>query len=129
MRWAAYPGGGPGGRLRPHGGKEPRQGYHHRTLGAGGSYFAPADADLPDGFPESFIKAFEEKTGRKVLCNKPYSGTEVIKDYGREQKETGGLICYTSADSVFQIAANEADVPVEELYHICEEAREMLQGP
>ena len=84
---------------------------------------------FPDGFPESFIKAFEEKTGRKVLCNKPYSGTEVIKDYGREQKETGGLICYTSADSVFQIAANEADVPVEELYHICEEAREMLQGP
>lgn len=84
---------------------------------------------FPDGFPESFIKAFEEKTGRKVLCNKPYSGTEVIKDYGREQKETGGLICYTSADSVFQIATNEADVPVEELYHICEEAREMLQGP
>ena len=84
---------------------------------------------FPHGFPEDFIKAFEEKTGRKVLCNKPYSGTEVIKDYGREQKETGGLICYTSADSVFQIAANEADVPVEELYHICEEAREMLQGP
>ena len=84
---------------------------------------------FPNGFPESFIKAFEEKTGRKVLCNKPYSGTEVIMDYGREQEKTGGLICYTSADSVFQIAANEADVPVEELYRICEQAREMLHGP
>ena len=84
---------------------------------------------FPDGFPADFIQAFEEKTGRKVLCNKPYSGTEVIRDYGREQKETGGLICYTSADSVFQIAANEADIPPEELYRICEIAREMLTGP
>ena len=84
---------------------------------------------FPDGFPADFIQAFEEKTGRKVLCNKPYSGTEVIRDYGREQKETGGLICYTSADSVFQIAANEADIPPEELYRICKIAREMLTGP
>ena len=84
---------------------------------------------FPDGFPADFIQALEEKTGRKVLCNKPYSGTEVIRDYGREQKETGGLICYTSADSVFQIAANEADIPPEELYRICETAREMLTGP
>ena len=84
---------------------------------------------FPDGFPADFIQAFEKKTGRKVLCNKPYSGTEVIRDYGREQKETGGLICYTSADSVFQIAANEADIPPEELYRICEIAREMLTGP
>ena len=84
---------------------------------------------FPDGFPADFIQAFEEKTGRKVLCNKPYSGTAVIRDYGREQKETGGLICYTSADSVFQIAANEADIPPEELYRICEIAREMLTGP
>lgn len=84
---------------------------------------------FPDGFPADFIQAFEKKTGRKVLCNKPYSGTEVIRDYGREQKETGGLICYTSADSVFQIAANEAEIPPEELYRICEIAREMLTGP
>ena len=84
---------------------------------------------FPDGFPADFIQAFEKKTGRKVLCNKPYSGTEVIRDYGREQKETGGLICYTSADSVFQIAANEAEIPPEELYRICETAREMLTGP
>ncbi len=82
----------------------------------------------PDGFPDNVIKAFEEKTGRKVLCNRPYSGTEVIKDYGIEHKETGALIVYTSADSVFQIAAHEEVVPLEELYRACEIAREILQG-
>ena len=84
---------------------------------------------FPDGFPAQFIRLFERKTGYEVLCNKPYSGTEVIKDYGREQERTKGLICYTSADSVFQIAANEADVPIPELYRVCGLAREMLQGP
>lgn len=84
---------------------------------------------FPEGFPESFIKRFERRTGYEVLCNKPYSGTEVIKDYGREQEKTKGLICYTSADSVFQIAANEADVPIPELYRVCGLAREMLKGP
>jgi len=83
---------------------------------------------FPDGFPETLIKAFEEKTGRKVICNKPYSGTEVIKDYGKESVETGALIVYTSADSVFQIAAHEAVVPVEELYRYCEIARELCVG-
>ena len=83
---------------------------------------------FPNGFPECLIKAFEEKTGRKVLCNKPYSGTEVIKDYGKESVETGALIVYTSADSVFQIAAHEAVVPVEELYRYCEIARELCVG-
>ena len=82
----------------------------------------------PDGFPEEVIRAFEEKTGRKVLCNKPYSGTDVIRDYGKEHMETGALIVYTSADSVFQIAAHEDVVPVPELYRICETAREMLKG-
>lgn len=82
----------------------------------------------PDGFPDEVIKEFEEKTGRKVLCNKPYSGTEVIKDYGEEHVKTGNLIVYTSADSVFQIAAHEDIVPVEELYRYCEIAREMLVG-
>jgi phosphopentomutase len=82
----------------------------------------------PKGFPASIIEEFERKTGKKALCNKPYSGTEVILDYGREQEETGGLIVYTSADSVFQIAANERDVPVAKLYEYCEMAREMLQG-
>ena len=82
----------------------------------------------PKGFPASIIEVFERKTGKKALCNKPYSGTQVILDYGREQEETGGLIVYTSADSVFQIAANERDVPVAKLYEYCEMAREMLQG-
>jgi phosphopentomutase len=82
----------------------------------------------PDGFPEEIIKAFEEKTGRKAICNLPYSGTEVIKDYGKEHVETGALIVYTSADSVFQIAAHEDIVPVQELYRYCEIAREILTG-
>ena len=82
----------------------------------------------PDGFPDEVIKEFEKKTGRKVICNKPYSGTEVIKDYGREHVETGALIVYTSADSVFQIAAHEDAVPVEKLYEYCEIARKMLVG-
>ncbi len=82
----------------------------------------------PDGFPPEVIKEFEKKTGRRVICNKPYSGTEVIKDYGREHVETGALIVYTSADSVFQIAAHEDVVPVEKLYKYCEIAREMLVG-
>ena len=83
---------------------------------------------FPEGFPAELIHEFEEKTGHKVLCNKPYSGTEVIKDYGEEHMKTGALIVYTSADSVFQIAANEAIVPVEKLYEICAEARRMLVG-
>lgn len=82
----------------------------------------------PDGFPEEVISEFEKRTGRKVICNKPYSGTDVIRDYGREHVETGALIVYTSADSVFQIAAHEDVVPVEELYRYCEIARELLQG-
>lgn len=82
----------------------------------------------PGGFPREIIEKFESLTGRKVLCNKPYSGTEVIKDYGREHMESGALIVYTSADSVFQIAAHEDVVPVEALYEYCNIAREILQG-
>ena len=82
----------------------------------------------PNGFPEEVVSEFERLTGRKVLCNMPYSGTEVIKDYGKEHIETGALIVYTSADSVFQIAAHEDYVPIEELYRYCDIAREMLQG-
>ncbi len=82
----------------------------------------------PNGFPEEVIEAFEKATGRGVLCNKPYSGTEVIKDYGEEHLRTGKLIVYTSADSVFQIAAHEDLVPIKELYRYCEIARELLQG-
>ncbi|MCC8141724.1 MAG: phosphopentomutase [Lachnospiraceae bacterium] len=83
---------------------------------------------FPNGFPDEIIRRFEQETGRKVLCNKPYSGTEVIQVYGEEHMRTGALIVYTSADSVFQIAAHEDIVPVEELYHYCEIARAMLVG-
>lgn len=83
---------------------------------------------FPDGFPQELIDAFSEKTGRRVICNKPYSGTEVIKDYGEEHLKTGALIVYTSADSVFQIAAHEDIIPPEELYSYCRIAREILQG-
>ena len=82
---------------------------------------------FPNGFPEELIHAFEEKTGRKVLCNKPYSGTQVLKDYGEQAMQENALIVYTSADSVFQVAANEELVPVHELYRYCEIAREMLK--
>jgi len=82
----------------------------------------------PDGFPEEVISEFEEKVGRKVLCNKPFSGTEVIRLYGEEHRKTGNLIVYTSGDSVFQIAAHEQTVPLDELYRICKIAREMLRG-
>ena len=82
----------------------------------------------PDGFPDEVIEAFEKAIGRKALCNRVYSGTQVIHDYGREHLATGNPIVYTSADSVFQIAAHESVIPPEELYEICRKARELLQG-
>ena len=82
----------------------------------------------PNGFPAEVLDAFTQATGRGVLCNKPYSGTEVIKDYGEEHLKTGKLIVYTSADSVFQIAAHESLVPPEQLYEYCRAARKILQG-
>ncbi len=82
----------------------------------------------PDGFPMSVIEDFEAALGTKVLCNKVYSGTEVIKDYGKEHIETGFPIVYTSADSVFQIAAHEDVIPREKLYEICKIARAQLRG-
>lgn len=82
----------------------------------------------PDGFPEEILNEFEKRTGHGVLCNKPYSGTKVIEDYGDEHIRTGKLIVYTSADSVFQIAAHEDVVPLNKLYEYCEIAREILCG-
>lgn len=82
----------------------------------------------PNGFPDDVIRKFSAATGRGVLCNKPYSGTKVIADYGEEHMRTGSLIVYTSADSVFQIAAHESVVPVETLYEYCRMAREILIG-
>lgn len=83
---------------------------------------------FPDGFPADFMAKYEAAVGRKCLCNKPYSGTQVLVDYGMEHMETGALIVYTSADSVFQVAANEALVPVQQLYEYCQIARDMLTG-
>lgn len=93
-----------------------------------GKISAKAMPTYPDGFPEEVIAEFESAVGRGTLCNMPYSGTDVIRDYGEEHVKTGKLIVYTSADSVFQIAAHEDIVPLEELYEICETARGLLQG-
>ena len=82
----------------------------------------------PEGFPEEVLKAFEEATGRGCLCNLPYSGTDVIRDYGQEHLDTGKWIIYTSADSVFQVAAHEELVSLDELYDACHKAREILRG-
>jgi phosphopentomutase len=80
---------------------------------------------FPEGFPQELIQQLEEKTGRKVIGNKPASGTAIIEELGEEHMETGALIVYTSADSVLQIAAHEEVIPLEELYRICEIAREL----
>lgn len=82
----------------------------------------------PHGFPEEILEPFERETGRGILCNLPYSGTKVIEDYGEEHLKTGKLIVYTSADSVFQIAAHEKIIPVETLYEYCRIARRLLTG-
>jgi phosphopentomutase len=82
----------------------------------------------PEGFPQEVLDAFSEATGRGCLCNLPYSGTDVIRDYGEEQLKTGKWIVYTSADSVFQVAAHEELIPLEELYDACRKARKLLQG-
>src|SRR5512145_742128 len=83
----------------------------------------------PDGFPPELIKEFERRTGRGVLGNVAASGTAIIDRFGAEHVRTGRLIVYTSADSVFQVAAHERVVPLEELYHVCEIARAMLVAP
>ena len=82
----------------------------------------------PEGFPKEVIEEFENRTGKGTLCNLPYSGTDVIRDFGEEHLKSGDLIVYTSADSVFQIAAHESLVSRDELYRYCEIAREILQG-
>ena len=81
-----------------------------------------------NGFPEDIINKFSYLTGKEVLCNKPYSGTQLLLDYGQEHEETGALIVYTSADSVFQIAAHEDVVPLDDLYRYCQIARDLLVG-
>jgi len=93
-----------------------------------GIYSGKPMPTYPNGFPQEILDEFSKRTGYKVLCNKPYSGTQVIEDYGEEHEKTSALIVYTSVDSVFQIAAHEEVVPVEELYRCCEIAREILVG-
>ena len=93
-----------------------------------GVYSPKAFPTYPNGFPEEVVSKFTKRTGREIICNMPYSGTDVIRDYGEEHLKTGKLIVYTSADSVFQIAAHEDIVPVETLYEYCHIAREILQG-
>ena len=82
---------------------------------------------FPEGFPPELLQQIEAFSGRKVVCNLPYSGTEVLDDYGPGQMETGDLIIYTSADPVLQIAAHEEVIPLEELYRICEYVREITK--
>lgn len=98
---------------------------HWEIAGVVSDYPLPT---FPNGFPQELIQAFEQETGRGVLCNQPYSGTKVIQDYGEEHRKTGKLIVYTSADSVFQIAAHEEVVPVAQLYQYCETARKLCTG-
>ncbi|MBL1225587.1 phosphopentomutase [Enterococcus sp. BWR-S5] len=83
----------------------------------------------PNGFPKELLKVFEEKTGRGILGNKPASGTEILEEFGEEQRKTGKWIVYTSADSVFQLAANEEVIPLEELYNACEVIRALTLEP
>lgn len=93
-----------------------------------GLYMPEPFNTYPEGFPPHVIEAFEARTGRRALCNLPASGTQVIEEYGQLHMNTGDPIVYTSADSVFQIAAHEEVVPLEELYRMCEIAREILMG-
>ena len=118
------PRGAYGKMLEKSNGKDTTVG-HWEIAGVISDYPLPT---YPNGFPNEIINELEKRTGRRVLCNKPYSGTEVIKDYGEEHLKTGALIVYTSADSVFQIATHEDLVPVDTLYEYCKIAREILVG-
>jgi phosphopentomutase len=112
------------GRLWPVGpGKDTTAG-HWELMGVS----TEGPPTYPDGFPAEVVEAFERATGRAVLCNAASEGLRAIDEFGAEQLETGGLIVYTSADSVFQVAANVAAVPLDELYAACEAARGMLRG-
>ncbi|MEW6711182.1 MAG: phosphopentomutase [Candidatus Riflebacteria bacterium] len=99
---------------------------HWEMMGAKIDFAFPV---FPDGFPKEFIEKFEKAIGRKTIGNYPASGTEIIQQLGDEHVKTGNPIVYTSADSVFQIAAHEEIIPLKELYRICQVARDMLQPP
>lgn len=113
------------GRMREMGaGKDSTTGHWEMT----GVVLQKPLPTYPHGFPPDLIAAYEQAIGRKVIGNKPASGTEIIKELGEEHLHTGFPIVYTSADSVFQVAAHKDVIPLEELYHICHIARDMLTG-
>ena len=119
-----HPGGGFGKMQPKSAGKDTTQGHWEMM----GIYLLNPSPTYPNGFPEEIMQKFEEKIGRGTLANRPASGTEVIKALGEEHIRTGKPIVYTSADSVFQVAAHEDVIPIPELYEICQIARELLQG-
>ena len=124
------PAGSPAGALRPLHARLARQGHHHRPLGNGRASTSTGPFPLyPHGFPPEIMDEFERRIGRRSLGNKAASGTEIIQELGAEHMRTGSPIVYTSADSVFQVAAHEEVIPLWELYKICETAREILRGP
>jgi phosphopentomutase len=113
------------GRLHAAGpGKDTTAG-HWELMGVVAERAAPT---YPDGFPDEILDGLRERSGRGILCNRPYSGTAVIDDFGERHLTTGDLIVYTSADSVLQIAAHDDVVSLDELYATCAAAREMMQG-
>ena len=103
-------------------------GYHNSHWEIAGIILDRPFPTYPNGFPPEIIEKFEKAVGRKTLGNYPASGTVIIEELGEEHMKTGYPIVYTSADSVFQIAAHEEIIPIEELYDMCEKAREILQG-
>ncbi len=119
----------PKGRLRKGGRTVSRQGYHRRALGNCGVGFGQPFPTFPQGVPKPCIQEFEKRIGRQVIGNRAESGTKIIQELGDEHVRTGFPIVYTSADSVFQIAAHEEVIPVETLYEFCREARRLLDGP
>ncbi|MDY6846144.1 MAG: phosphopentomutase, partial [Chloroflexota bacterium] len=113
------------GKMKPmSAGKDTIQGHWEMM----GIYLPEPSPTYPNGFPDEIMMAFEEKIGRETLANRPASGTEIIKELGETHMRTGKPIVYTSADSVFQIAAHEDIIPVEELYEMCKVARDILKG-
>jgi len=120
----ANPEGGYGKMQPKSAGKDTTQGHWEMM----GIYLPKPSSTYPNGFPKEIMEEFEAKIGRGTLANRPASGTEIIKELGEEHIRTGKPIIYTSADSVFQVAAHEDVIPVPELYRICQIARDMLQG-
>jgi len=113
------------GKMQPKSaGKDTTQGHWEMM----GIYLPKPSPTYPNGFPKQIMDAFEAKIGRGTLANRPASGTEIIKELGEEHIRTGKPIIYTSADSVFQVAAHEDVIPVPELYEICQIARDILEG-